>query len=122
MLPTPPAPELAAAKSTLPSDKGALALTITTSAAEPLRELKTIVLEGEGYWLGAFSFVRVPAESADGTPVSDDLEGTKEPLHEWLEIGTIFQGQEYKDLSVPRILKVVDCGLLSLESRYSLLT
>lgn len=108
-MPSTPSPELTAAKSTLPNEKGPYALTITTSPAEPLRELKNIVLEGEGYWLGAFNFVRVPAESPDGLPIGDDLESTKEPLNEWLEVGTVFKGNEYKDLSVPRVLRVVDC-------------
>ena len=73
------------------------------SPAEVIKDLKSLVTEIDGFWLGAFTFVRVPPTSKDA-PATDQKEA---PVGEYDDVGTIFSGEEYEDLSVPRILRVV---------------
>lgn len=75
---------------------------ISCLASETLHELKSLVLELDGYWLGSFQFVKAPRQE----DASEDA--STEALNEWSEIGQIFSTPEYEDPTVVRVLKVVE--------------
>ena len=96
-----------------------LAIVLPCCSTEVLHDLRAFVVDSaDGVWLGAFGFARCPAESLDGMSLEssvatpDDSTGpwcvADEPLHDWTEMGNVFNAPCYADPSVPRCLKVVD--------------
>ena len=97
---------------------------IFCTPAEVVRDIKQIVLESEGFWLGAFSFVRVPPPAAtqnseESAPLANGdhslTDVSNEPYGDWKEIGSIFAGKEYEDPATPRTLRIVQSEQLVYE-------
>jgi hypothetical protein len=98
-LPYPPSPSLL--RSSASHEEGGLAIMITCVAGESLHDLKSLVLEMDGFWLGAFQFVKVAHDGPDAA-------AAPELLNEWSDVGTVFNDKAYEDPSVLRVLKVVE--------------
>lgn len=80
-------------------------MTAICNPTERVFELKNLVKELDGFWLGAFSFVRGAPNQVNAD--NDNLDAQK-PFEDWVDVATIFQGSEYDDPSVPKVLKVVE--------------
>lgn len=73
---------------------------------ERVSELKNLVKsDPEAFWIGAFSFIRVPPET-QASPAPSKGHGAK-PYDDWVDVASIFSGPEYQDPNTARILKVV---------------
>lgn len=112
------------------SDGSLIAIAIPCGAVDLLQDLRNVVLDSaEGFWLGSFAFARVPAEDAEGGSLEPDApldpdapcptDGSRAdvPISSWTEVGVVFDGPAYADLSVPRVLRVVDAPADELEVR-----
>jgi hypothetical protein len=88
-------------------------LSLPVTKLDSLHELKQMVVESaDGYWLGAVGFKRVLLKVVQGpTEGENRLEFTgasSEVLGEYSELSHVFDGPEYEDESVLRVLKVVE--------------
>ena len=113
------------------SDGSLVAIAIPCAATDLLQDLRNVVLESaEGFWLGSFAFARVPAEDAEGASLEPDeatldpdvpcpTDGSRAdvPIASWTEVGAVFDGGPYADLTVPRVLKIVDAPADEVEVR-----
>lgn len=87
-------------------------MTALCNATERVCELKNLVKELDGFWLGAFSFVR-GAPNREEAQAQGQGAPEEEPFDDWTDMTTIFSGPEYEDSSVPKVLKVVPSALIS---------
>lgn len=106
---------------------------IPVAATDVVSDLRNVVYESaEGFWLGAFAFIRVPAEDIESNvlepehPASDEpapVDGSRPdvPVSNWTEVGTVFNSSAYADPAVPRILRVVDAPAEEAEVRTHIL-
>jgi hypothetical protein len=98
-------------------------LSLPVTKLDSLHELKQMVVESaDGYWLGAVGFRRVLLKIIEGDSEGESrLEFSGEAsdvLGEYSELSHVFDGPEYEDDKVLRVLKVVESlwhqGLLPL--------
>jgi protein TIF31 len=88
-------------------------LSLPVTKLDSLHELKQMVIESaDGYWLGAVGFKRLLLKINDSPSEGEsNLECSGEPsdvLGEYSELSHVFDGPEYQDDKVLRVLKVVE--------------